>query len=273
MNSFLYYVTYKKRLVTIIILNSLFSFTCLSQTLTQQEWRDSLHNLSAMIEQRPDDLSLRMKKAAVNIELEQWQYALNEYNRVLDKMPQNLTALYYRAFVYQKTNQYGFARRDYEKLLLVEPQNKHALMGLALTNMSDKHFTDAYDNVNRLVEMFPNDADVYAIRSEIEESLKMIDVAYDDINKAIELEESSMSWAKRTIVTIHDDMTTYQLKAFALLIKLKKKDKAKKCLDYLVMHGMPKAQLNDYYNQITRKKDPRNTQIINIPRKNSKKKL
>ena len=46
---------------------------------TPEQWRDSLTVLSKAIVQHPQSIDLRLKKAAVNIELSQWDYAVEEY--------------------------------------------------------------------------------------------------------------------------------------------------------------------------------------------------
>ena len=50
---------------------------------TARQWRDSLTALNRLIDNQPQSTDLRLKKAAVNIELEQWEYAIEEYGRVL----------------------------------------------------------------------------------------------------------------------------------------------------------------------------------------------
>lgn len=213
---------------------------------TQQEWRDSISHFSTLIEQQPNNIELRLRKAAINIELEQWRYALEEYTKVLEIQDNNIAALYYRAYVNQHLARYDQARADYEAILQQVPLDKNTLIGLALTNIADHHKTEAYDGANRLVEMFPDDADVYAVRAEIEEAMDLTEMAIDDMMKAIELEEKTV--AKKGTISIEDDMASYQLQAFTL--KQKAGKPAKEHLDYLVAHGIAKAQLNDYYRMI-----------------------
>ncbi|MBQ1958378.1 MAG: hypothetical protein II353_05900, partial [Alistipes sp.] len=54
---------------------------------TQQQWKDSISVLSKKIEQNPNSLEYRMRKAECNIALEQWKYALDEYSNILDLYP------------------------------------------------------------------------------------------------------------------------------------------------------------------------------------------
>lgn len=235
----------------------LFLFTLLLLVMSikaqnQQEWRDSVSELSAMIERYPRNVSLRLRKAAFNIELEQWQYALDEYSSVLDLEPQNLTALYYRGFVNQHLGRYGFARKDYEEVLKVEPFNTHALMGLVLANLADKHITQAFDDANRLVEQIPDNAEVLAIRAEVEMQLKMLDAAVMDIEKAIKIEDIKVQQKYPT--SMDDNITSYQLTAFGLYMQQGNMNKAHQALEYLVKNGLPKAYLTDYYNQLSKKK-------------------
>ena len=66
--------------VVILITYHLSLITSFAQTA--QQWRDSLAVLNRMIELQPKSTDLRLRKAAVNIELNQWEYAVEEYGRV-----------------------------------------------------------------------------------------------------------------------------------------------------------------------------------------------
>ena len=93
---------------------------------TRQEWRDSLTRLNDSIRLKPYDTDLRLRKAAVNIELEQWDYAAEEYGRVLRLDPKNLAALYYRAYVNTTLRRYDLAKNDYETFLTIVPKHFEA---------------------------------------------------------------------------------------------------------------------------------------------------
>lgn len=219
---------------------------------SQKELRDSISKLSQSIERYPGNVELRLRKAALNVELEQWSFALDEYSNVLDLQPENLTALYYRGFVNYHLARYSFARKDYETLLRVDNRNMHAMMGLVLTNTADGRLKEAFDGANHLVTVFPDVAEVYEVRAEVEERMNLFDAAADDMEKAIVMEERNNSWAGKTAVSVEDDMFSYQLYAFSLYVKLGKKKQAQKCLDYLVKRGIAKAMLIDYYAQLKR---------------------
>lgn len=215
---------------------------------SQRELRDSLSMINRLIEEHPRAVKLRLRKAALNIELEQWQYALDEYTNVLEMMPTNLTALYYRGFVNQHLKRYAFARKDYEQLLLVDPQNEHGLMGLILTNLADNHTTAAFDDANRLVEMFPEKATSYAVRAEVEQKLNMLLPALEDIQRAIAIEDKEAQ--KHYPYEMEEDIVTYELQAFDLNMKLGKHIEAKECLDYLFKNGISRVYLKEYYSQL-----------------------
>lgn len=218
---------------------------------TQQEWRDSVSVLSQMIERSPRDLSLRLRKAACNIELGQWQYALDEYTYVLEREPKDMTALYYRGYVNHHMGRLSFARKDYEDLVAIDPLNSHALMGLIMVNLEDKRVMQAFDDANRLVEQLPETAEAYAVRAEVETAMDMTEAAIEDIEKAISIEDAVVK--KKYPNTVDDDITSYQLTAFALYIQKRQKDKAKAALDYLVENGVPRAALVDYYTILNSK--------------------
>ena len=74
---------------------------------TAHQWRDSLAVLNRLIEQQPRSTDLRLRKAAVNIELEQWEYAVEEYGRVLAIDDHNPAALFFRAYANVHLRQYA----------------------------------------------------------------------------------------------------------------------------------------------------------------------
>lgn len=231
-----------------IVLTALFLLATISYGQSQQEWRDSLSVLSSMIEHNPRDVSLRLKKAAANIELGQWKYALDEYNAVLELEPNNLNALYYRGYVYQHLGRMTFARKDYEDILEKEPMNANAMIGLIYVNSKDNRLGQALYDANRFVEAYPHNAESYAVRADVEIALNMIDAALEDIEKAIKIEDVD---AKRKYpYSIDDNITTYQLTAFALYMQKQQKGKAKAALDYLVENGIPRGGLADFYARL-----------------------
>ena len=90
-----------KKLITIITL--LFCALGINAQSAKQ-WRDSLEVLSRALDLNPSSIDLRLKKAAIEIELERYNYAIEEYSLVLKKDPRNLAALFYRAFSNEKLN-------------------------------------------------------------------------------------------------------------------------------------------------------------------------
>lgn len=234
----------------IIIMFTQFLFATGVSAQSQQELRDSLSTFVAQIEAQPGNVTLRMRKAALNIELWQWNDALDEYDKVLEIQPENLTALHYRAFVNQQLSRYNFARADYEAVLVREPMHMPSLMGLIITNCMLGQLTKAFDDANRLVDMYPDSACVYDVRAEVEQNLKMIVAATDDVERAIDIEEKEMKSRGVTRLTIADDMVSYKLRAFELYGASYNKTAAKECLNYLTAHGIPKQALADYYQKL-----------------------
>lgn len=186
---------------------------------TTKEWRDSVSTLSRLIDQRPRDLELRMRKAECNIVLEQWKYALDEYSTILEYHPGHIGALYFRGYVNRKLRRYGFARLDYEAVLRFEPGHKGALTGLILTNVEDNHLQEAFDDANRLVELYPNDSEVLITRANVEEAREMYDLALDDIDKAIDIERRNNEEQQKHI-TLDDNISFYAMQKLSLQKKI-----------------------------------------------------
>ena len=155
---------------------------CKAQTV--QQWRDSIAVLNRMIDQQPRSTDLRLRKAAVNIELEQWEYAVEEYGRVLAIDDRNPAALYFRAYANVHLRQYTLARADYEKLLALLPLHMEARLGLASVYERMARWRNAADEYNLLVEMFPDSAVCYAARAAFEMSQKQYELALFDWEEA-----------------------------------------------------------------------------------------
>ena len=169
-----------------LLLSAMLALLSLSASAqTRQEWRDSLTRLNDSIRLKPYDTDLRLRKAAVNIELEQWDYAAEEYGRVLRIDPKSLAALYYRAYVNTTLRRYDLAKSDYETFLAIVPKHFEAQLGLAMIKRKLEHSADALDELNRLVQAFPNSALSYAARAGYEAELKQYDLALYDWDEAL----------------------------------------------------------------------------------------
>ena len=184
-----------KHTLTTLLLLLTTALTLAAQTaLTPQQWRDSLAALNRQIDRQPQSTDLRLKKAAVNIELNQWEYAIEEYGNVLRIEPSNLAALFYRAYAHTTLRHYGLARADYESFLKIAPINLEARLGLATVCERMGRITDAMDELNRAVQMFPDKAVAYAARALLEDKLNMAEPALYDWSEAIRLDADNMDY-------------------------------------------------------------------------------
>ena len=201
---------------------------------TRQEWRDSLTRLNDSIRLKPYDTDLRLRKAAVNIELEQWDYAAEEYGRVLRLDPKNLAALYYRAYVNTRLRRYDLAKSDYETFLTIVPKHFEAQLGLAMIKRKLEHSADALDELNRLVQAFPDSALSYAARAGYEAELKQYDLALYDWDEALKRAPRNKE---------------YQVSKVDVLIAMKHYDEAWRQLEQLMHQGVPKAALKEWIDK------------------------
>ena len=201
---------------------------------TRQEWRDSLTRLNDSIRLKPYDTDLRLRKAAVNIELEQWDYAAEEYGRVLRIDPKNLAALYYRAYVNTTLRRYDLAKSDYETFLAIVPKHFEAQLGLAMIKRKLEHSADALDELNRLVQAFPDSALSYAARAGYEAELKQYDLALYDWDEALKRAPRNKE---------------YQVSKVDVLIAMKRYDEAWRLLEQLMRQGVPKAALKEWIDK------------------------
>jgi tetratricopeptide (TPR) repeat protein len=150
--------------------------------------------LNRQIEAHPSSADLRLKKAAVNIELNQWEYAIEEYGNVLRMEPRNLAALFFRAYAHTTLRHYALARADYEAFLRIAPIHLEARLGLATVCERMGRTTDAMDELNRAVQMFPDSAVAYAARALLEDKLNMAEPALYDWSEAIRLDADNMDY-------------------------------------------------------------------------------
>lgn len=204
-----------------------------SATLAQtgQEWRDSLSVLGQAIERQPRNVELRLRKAAVNIELNQWDYAIDEYGRVLDIDSLNLTALYFRAYANAQQRRYALSVADYERFLSIMPKHFEAQLGLAMLTKKVSGQAATMEQFNRLVEQFPDSALAYAARAGYEVELQQLEPALYDWDEALRLAPDNLEFTVSKV---------------DVLLALKRKHEAKSLLDEAIAKGAPRAALRDW---------------------------
>lgn len=198
---------------------------------TVQQWRDSLSVLARAITKSPQSVDLRLKKAAVNLELSQWEYAVEEYDRVLEMESNNLTALYFRAFAHSQLHHYEPARIDYQKILSLVPKNFEALLGLAMVNRKMGQTTETMDELNMLVQLFPDSAYAYAARAAFEEEQKQYEPALYDWGEAMRL---------------NPENNDFLVSKVELLLKQNRRQEARKLLNDAIKRGVPRQALKEW---------------------------
>ena len=201
---------------------------------TPKQWRDSVSVLIEQINQNPNNLELRLKKAEANINLQQYEYARDEYSAVLKKDEKNLAALYFRAFCQTQLRQYSFARADYEAFLAIQPEHLEARLGLAHVLQLLGRKTDAADELNRAVQMFPDSTDAYAARAAFETQQEQYDAALYDWDEALRLAPKNA------------ELTASKVD---VLLRLGRKKEAREALDQAVKQGTPRAALREWYDK------------------------
>ena len=201
---------------------------------TPQQWRDSLAVLNQQISHQPNSTDLRLKKAAVNIELNQWEYAIEEYGRVLSLDSRNLAALFYRAYALNTLHRNGEARADYEAFLQIAPINLEARLGLATTLQNLGRNTDALDQLNTAIQQFPQSASAYAARALFEEQLKQVEPALYDWTEAIRLDPSNAG---------------YVVSKVDILLQQGRRHEARKELDAAISRGEPRNNLKEWIDR------------------------
>ncbi len=219
-----------RRIGRLLGLSLVFCHLSFSSALAQSSssWRDSLAVLNKAITANPQSTDLRLRKAAVNIELQQWDYAIEEYGRVLGIDANNLPALYYRAFAHNHLRHYDMARADYERFLQLLPRHFEARLGLAMTMRRQGKTRDVTDELNRLVQMFPDSAVAYAVRADFEQEQAQYDLALYDWDEALRLANGRQE---------------YQLGKYGVLWAMRRYEEARRLGEQLLEAGVPNATL------------------------------
>lgn len=222
-------------LILAITLTATAITTCSAQDTDRKTLREELQLLTAEVEKAPDNIDLRLRKAACCIELNEWERAKVEYDYILDRDPNNLSALFYRAYTNTRLNRLPFARNDYEAMLKIIPYHFEAQLGLALVNQKDGRPAEALNQMNLLVEQNTDNALAYAARGGMEVEQGLLELAEYDYSQALSLDE---------------DNTDYLLNRADIRLRLGKHKEAKTDLDTLVDLGINRASLTEFYNRL-----------------------
>ena len=206
---------------------------------SKQQLREELKEAADALSFHPDSLDLRLKKAALNMQLEQWEYAKDEYDYVIKRDPYNVAGLYYRAYANEKLGRLAFARADYEAVLRVVPTHFEARLGLALVNQKARRFTEAMDQINQLVESNPESVLPIVARANMERERKMYSLAEYDFTRAMKMEP---------------DNTDHLLNRADVRLLMGNYEEARQDLDLLVKKGIVKASLKEFYDRLKKKK-------------------
>ena len=217
----------------LVIISMMVSLATFAQS-SSQAWRDSLQVLNKAISLEPRNTDLRLKKAAVNIELGQWEYAIEEYGRVLALDQKNLAAFYFRAYAHTNQRHYDLAKNDYESFLAIVPKHFEAQLGLAMVKRALGRKTDTIDELNRLVQQFPDSAKAYAARAAYETELKQFELALFDWEEAMKREPRNLEF----LVSRVD-----------VLLTLKRHEEAWALLNDALRRGVPRAALKEWIDK------------------------
>ncbi len=217
-----------------IILCLFVSITGGAWAQSAQKWRDSLAVLNQLIRKYPSSTDLRLKKAAINIELKQLDYAIEEYGRVLELDPKNPAALFYRAYVNGSLRRYALACSDYERFLSIVPRHFEAHLGLTQMKRKLGWKLETIDEMNRLVQLFPDSAIAYAVRADYETEQGQFEVALFDWDEAIERSPRNADFVVSKV---------------NLFLMQKRNEEALHELDKAVRRGIPRAALSAWFDK------------------------
>lgn len=221
----------------IIYISLLANITVLAQS--NEDLRRRLEQQAELVAYYPESVDMRLRKAALNLQLEQYEYAKVEYDYILERDTSNIAALYYRAFTNEKLARYSFARMDYENLLRIVPRHFNGQLGLSLLCFKTSKQTEALDRINALIEQCPDSAIAYAVRGGFEKEMGYISPAEYDYAEAMRLDPTN---------------TDYLLNHCVLLIEMKRKREALEDIRKAISLGISPASLSDLTTRIKKLK-------------------
>lgn len=157
----------------------------------QEKQTEALEFYTSGLNLSPQNLELRLDRAALLYRMGDESRALSDYADVLERQPENIEALQMRAFIYAKKRDYKNARTDYETIIHLDPLNEKAYIGLILLNDRSGRPREAMEQINGLIAVYPRHAVLYAIRGGMEQQRKQYEQALADLSHAIELEPTN----------------------------------------------------------------------------------
>lgn len=205
--------------------------------MAKGDFRSAARTLTEALRTNGALYQARMDRASCYLELGNTKDALADVDILLGNPATGLAEaeLYFlRAAIQIRARLYVDAKKDLEKVLRLEPDNINAAVLLAITDEKDGRPMEALERLNLLIQAHPESADALTARANLEAKGGHYDAARADYDAALSLQPGDPDiWLGRA--------TT--------LIQLGLKTAARKDLDEAVRLGIPRAALQDLYQQ------------------------
>ena len=125
--------------------------------------------LSDLLTAAPHDLSLRLDRAAVRLELEENWKAIDDLDAVLESEPDNIEALLYRASAYRYVDALDLARTDVDRVLAQAPDIPEAWLELGILLQFEGNFEGTRRAWAEALRLAPSGPVANAVRARLEE--------------------------------------------------------------------------------------------------------
>lgn len=189
---------------------------------------------SAALSLNPSSVKLLQQRGNLYLMEEKWEKALADYDSIISQEPFNEEALYYRAYLHSTRKNNEKSYEDYYKILTVNPENHKARFALALLYNKNNKNEEALLLLDLLIEKNPNVPDYYTTCS--------------NIVKAQGKEELALVYIEEGLKKCKETDGLLVEKA-QLLIEMKRKEEAKRILDYLTLNGHHTPQIKSLYKR------------------------
>lgn len=154
------------------------------------DFRKAADMYSYILRQQPDNVDVRIARAAVNLQLRYFKEAKDDCD-VLLKLSHEKAVLERLYFVRASANMgmrlFSAAQRDFEQVLRLNPQHQNAPIMLSLLLHDEGRTNEALNKLNLYIQVHPESVDALLLRATFEMEMSQYEAARVDLDDALKL--------------------------------------------------------------------------------------